>query len=274
VARWDYLRWHFILNCQICGPLEEVTTLWEMPDGEIAAVLHPLEPIEAFLEVHPAFRTPQLEDEMLAQAETTFPTIGENGEHRLYVPVDFDDTLRKDVLRRRGYVAIDNPGYEFHRDLDGPLPPAPLPEGYSVRSMGGPDEHPARSWASWTAFHPDEPDENYEGWDWFQNLQSAPLYRRDLDLVAVTEGGEVASFCTIFFDDVTRSAVCVLVGTAAAHQRRGLGKAVLTEGLRRLQWMGCKRAFAKAFDPPARAFYGSVMDHMLLSETWQKEWKG
>ena len=29
-------------------------------------------------------------------------------------------------------------------------------------------------------------------------LQSAPLYRRDLDIVAVASGGGIAEFCTIF----------------------------------------------------------------------------
>jgi len=33
----------------------------------------------------------------------------------------------------------------------------------------------------WNAFHADEPDDRYEGWDWYHNIQHAPLYRRDLD---------------------------------------------------------------------------------------------
>lgn len=35
---------------------------------------------------------------------------------------------------------------------------APVPDGYTIRAMGPPDEHPARSWASWRAFHAGEPD--------------------------------------------------------------------------------------------------------------------
>lgn len=37
VAHLDYWRWHVILNCEACDPVERVTFLWEMPDGEIAA---------------------------------------------------------------------------------------------------------------------------------------------------------------------------------------------------------------------------------------------
>jgi hypothetical protein len=100
-----------------------------------------------------------------------------------------------------------------------------------VRALGEVEELPARSWASWRAFHPDEPDERYQGWEWYHNIQRIPLYRRDLDVVAVAPNGEIASFCTVWFDDVTRTGVFEPVGTAPEHQRRGLGKAVMCEGL-------------------------------------------
>lgn len=102
------------------------------------------------------------------------------------------------------------------------------------------------------------------------NDHSAPLYRRDLDIVSAASDGEIAAFCTIWFDDVTRSAVCVLVGTAAQHQRRGLGKAVMYEGLRRLKHMGGTRAFANAYDPQADALYGSVLGTKAKSQSWVK----
>jgi RimJ/RimL family protein N-acetyltransferase len=139
--------------------------------------------------------------------------------------------------------------------------------------MGALDEHPARSLASWRAFHSSEPQADYDGdWSWYRNIQSTPLYRRDLDIVAVTPKGEIASFCTISYDDATRSAVCVLVGTAAEHWRRGLGKAVMAEGMRRLQGLGCTRVFATAADPPADALYGSMMQAHIVTDTWCRVW--
>jgi len=63
---------------------------------------------------------------------------------------------------------------------------------------------------------------------------------------------------------------------AARHAiltRRGLGKAVLTEGLRRLKRMGVVVAFVGGSSLPANALYASVMGKELdLSETWIKEW--
>lgn len=63
----------------------------------------------------------------------------------------------------------------------------------------------------------------------------------------------------------------VLVGTAAEHWRRGLGKAVMLEGLRRLVRLGCTRVFSTATEAPADALYRSVMQTMKVTDTWVKE---
>ena len=273
VARWDYFRWHMFLNCHVCNSLEEAVAIWETSDGQIAAVLNPIEPDEAFIHIHPGFRTPDLEEGIIQHAEQTFDNIHPDGTRRLYVPVDENDNFRKEILKRLGYTGIGNPGYEHIHDLDMSIPKALIPSGYTIRSMGELDEHPSRSWASWTSFHPGAPDYEYEGWDWFNNIQRAPLYRRDLDIVAATPDGQIASFCTIYYDDATRSAVTPLVGTAASHQRRGLSKALLCEGMRRLQMLGCTRVFSKATDPAADALYDSVLNTKYTSETWIKDYK-
>ena len=59
---------------------------------------------------------------------------------------------------------------------------------------------------------------------------------------------------------------------APEHQRRGLGKAVMTEGLRRLQRMGGTRAFANGYDPAANALYGTVLGTLDRSDSWLKRW--
>ena len=273
VARLDYWRWHFIQTCQSTGPVEQVTTLWETEDGKLAAVLHPIAHDEVRLHVHPAYRCVELEEVMLAIAEEKHSDWTDDRRRILYVPLFEHDTLRRELLIQRGYVQLEGWGHHWRRDLDAPIPDVPVPPGYVIRSMGALDEHPARSWASWRAFHEEEPDENYDGdWSWYQNIQSTPLYRRDLDIVAATQNGEIAAFCTILYDDYTRSAVCVLVGTAAEHWQRGLGKAVMFEGMRRLQKLGCLRALATAHDPPADALYRSVMQNMQMTESWCKIW--
>ena len=271
VARLDYWRWHFVENLQSSPPPSDVLHLWESAEGRIAAVLHPFGTNEAFPAIHPAVRTAQLEHEMIGLAEERFTVPDAGGRRRMYIMTDAADTLRADVLRDRGYEARNRPIHRWWRDLAGPLPPSIRIEGFTIRPLRH-GEEPARSWASWRAFHPDEPDDGYDGWEWYRNIQAAPLYREDLDIVAVAPNGEVASFCTAWYDDITRAAVLVLVGTAAEYQRRGLGQAVITDALRRLRRAGATRAFANAYDPPAEALYGSILGSKKISESWVKHW--
>jgi hypothetical protein len=63
-----------------------------------------------------------------------------------------------------------------------------------------------------------------------------------------------------------------LVGVVAEHWRRGLGKAVVIEGMRRLKQLGRTRVFATANKEPAEALYRSVLLEMKVTDTWIKEW--
>ena len=76
--------------------------------------------------------------------------------------------VQQQVLEQRGYTKLDKQDSiaDLHRyDLSQQVPEYPPADGYRVRSLGEIDELPARSWASWRSFHPDDPDEKFEGWD-------------------------------------------------------------------------------------------------------------
>jgi mycothiol synthase len=275
VARLEYARWHTCINCAKVS-LEEVAFLWET-DGQIAAVLMPDGgPGEAHFSVHPAWRTLELEEEMLSVAEQRLAVLQPDGARKLYLWAPEQDTLRQELFSRHGYSKDNWPEYQWRCELDAPIPPAPLAPGYTIRSLGDGLELLERCYASGLGFH--EGDirvavENRDDPTWYRNIQTAPLYRRDLDLVAVAPDGAIAAFCTIWFDDVTRSAYFEPVATVPAHQRRGLGKALLSEGLRRLQRMGATRAFVSGYSVAANALYQSVMgpEHDLY-EVWVKVW--
>jgi mycothiol synthase len=271
VGRLDYWRWHLIDTCQIGDPIESGIFIWETDDGEIAAVLHPESRGEAFLQVDPRLRTRALEEEMLDVAEQhlAHPEV-----RKLWVLAHAHDELRQEILARRGFTRVVRPEaveHQHRRLLDGPPPESQPAPGYTVRSLGEIEELPSRSWASWRAFHPDEPDEDYEGWEWYHNIQRQPLYRRDLDIVAIAPDGKVAAFCTIWYDDVTRTALCDPVGTMPEHQRRGLGRAVIQEGLRRVQRMGAVTAFVNGYSLAANALYdAAISPDCDLSGPWVK----
>ena len=108
---------------------------------------------------------------------------------------------------------------------------------------------------------------------WYRNVQRAPLYRRDLDLVAVAPDGELAAFGAVWFDDVTRTAAFEPVGTHPAHQRKGLGKALMAEGLRRAARLGATLATVGSYSEAAGVLHVSAgFTEYDLSEPWVKVW--
>ncbi len=273
LLRWDYWVWH--VNMNICHlQLEEVVTLWEA-DGQIVAMLNPDSPGEAYFQVHPAYRHLVSLSDMLDVAEQKLFKTNETGKKDLLAWVNESDAKTKALFAERGYARSRFKAEHMRsRSFTQPVPEPVPPEGYTVRALGDENELPARSWLSWKAFHPDEPDEKYQGWEWYKNVQRIPLYRRDLDIVAVAPDEELAAFCTVWFDDVTRTAVFEPVGTHPEHQKRGLGKAVMSEGLRRAQRLGATLATVSSYSDGAHALYHSMgFTGFDLLEPWIREWE-
>lgn len=272
LLRWDYWRWHGIEN--ICHfKLEDVIHLWEA-HGQIVAMLNPEGGGEAFFQIHPAFRDVISISEMLDVAEGKLPNMKDDGKKELIVWVNADDDSTKKLFTERGYIRSKFSAEHMRRRLfSQPILDSVPPNGYVVRALGDENELPARSWLSWKVFHPDEPDEKYQGWEWYRNVQRIPIYRRDLDIIAVAPDGELAAFCTVWFDDITRTAVFEPVGTHPNHQKRGLGKAVMSEGLRRAQRLGATLATVSSYSTGAHALYESMgFTEFDLLEPWIREW--
>ena len=268
--RFDYWRWHGIENMGH-GKLERDVFIWEHADGEIGAVLNREGPGCAYLQVDPGYITPELELEMLVQAEQKLAISNKDGRPKLNVFAGKTNILRQEILEQRGYLLSSDWEHHHSRAISSPSTEVVLPGGYKVRALGDVDDLPARSFLSWKAFHPDEPVEDYSGWEWYMNIQRAPLYRRDLDLIVISPEGEMCSFCTIWFDDTTRVGSFEPVGTSPDYQRLGLGKAVIYEGLQRLKRLGAQKAFVGSGSEGASAFYTSIgFDQCDVSQMWIK----
>ncbi|MFO7697923.1 MAG: GNAT family N-acetyltransferase [Anaerolineae bacterium] len=275
VCRWDCCHWHVYPTAGDGSP-EASVLLWEHNGALIAAAISEGWG-DVWLQVHPAWRDEALERTMVTAAEEHLSAPRGDG-RALTVWAHADDPFRKGVLRARGYVRGQEPEYDWWRDLDdGPddlfLAGLDVPEGYAVRSLGGPEEIPARSHLSWLAFSSGASDSLDPAW-YAEQIQRAPLYRRDLDLVAVAPDGSLAGFATVWFDDVNRSASFEPVGVAPGHRRRGVGRALMAEGLRRARSLGATRAHVGSFSPAAQALYVSVgFTRYLLAERWEKSWE-
>jgi mycothiol synthase len=271
VQRLDYWRFFGMNDIHPFATLPEIIFLWQIVNGQIAAVLNPEEPGNVFMQIHPAFKTKELEDEMIAIAEYRL-SITRNGRHTLFIWTDSEDNQRRELLMAHGFTMQDFTESQWRRDLDKSIPDVPVAEGYTIRSLGDERELPARSWASWQGFHPNEPKEKYKGWEWYHDIQRCPLYRRDLDLVAAC-GDIIAAISTFWYDDVTRTVYIEPVATVPEHQRKGLARALITEGLRRVQRLGALRAFVGGYDSGPDLLYSTVLSPECdRSEQWGKVW--
>jgi mycothiol synthase len=269
-ARLDYWRYFGNPNLEHYA-LSRAILFWENEDAKIIGMVCPENRGHAHLQVHPVFRTAELETEMLANAEMCLAEHNPHTRKRtLTVWAHQDDPMRGQLLEARGYERGDWPEHQFGSTLNAPFHDSRLPPDYMMRALNA-DELPARALLSWRVFHPGEPDSNYEGWRWYRDIQRCPMYRRDLDLVALAPDGQMAAFITLWYDDVTRTGYFEPVGTSPHHQRRGLAAALMNEGMRRLKSMGGVHATVAGYSEAAINLYGSVMQcEPRLYERWSK----
>ena len=276
VARLDYWWWFINVDLVKIDPKENIF-LWYTEGGVLAAVLNPEDRGFAYLQIDPNFANPELVEEMISIAEERLSIKGEDGRKKLWVYVDSQDKIQPEILGRRGFQRVEQPEvkeYQHRRMLDDVLPEIPTPPGYCIRPLGDGLELLERCYASGLGFHDNDIHvacDNRDNPRWYQNMQNAPLYRRDLDMIAFASDGSIASFATMWFDDVSRTAYIEPVATVPAHQRRGLGKAVILTGLHRLKQRGCKVAFVGGYSQAANKLYFSVMGpYHDISEPWEK----
>lgn len=261
VARLDYWWWFINPDLEHLEP-EQHLVVWEA-DGRLVAAVLPDGAGEAHVQVDPVHRTAELDAQMLDAAEASL-AAERDGVRRLRVWADAGDAAMGRLLTERGYERIDRPGaaeVQHRLDLREPLPPVPPTPGYDIRPMRDGIELLERCYASGLAFHDDDiavARDNRDHPEWYHHIQTAPLYRRDLDIVAVAADGSVGAFCTAWFDDATRSAILEPVATVPAHRRRGLARAAILEALHRLGAMGCEIAFVGGYSEPANALYSSI----------------
>jgi ribosomal protein S18 acetylase RimI-like enzyme len=107
-------------------------------------------------------------------------------------------------------------------------------------------------WLPWTDGNVSDDD--------YARLMRLPGYHRELDLVSVAPDGIIAAFVICWLDPVNRIGDFGDVGARPAYRRRGLTRAVLLEGLRRLKARGMERVCVSTgvSNTPALCLYESI----------------
>ena len=166
-----------------------------------------------------------------------------------------DDAQRIAFLERHGFVRAE-PYYvknvlSLVDDQAGPA----VNQDFTIRNVTGEHEHAACAAVHREAFHPSRvTDESY------LRLMRMPGYAADLDLVAVAPDGTFGAFCLCWVDPVNKSGEFEPVGSRPAFRRKGMARAVLFEGLRRMKARGCTMAlvWTEGGNIAAQRLYESV----------------
>ena len=151
-----------------------------------------------------------------------------------------DDKTRIDWLVQNGFKPEQKYTLHFQRSLIGRLDRSSFSAGFSIRSSRGEEDAPLRSICSHAAFGSIKPFEQY--WPRTLRFMQSPVYVPAHELFVVAPGGEIAAYCIIWTDEWNKIGHFEPVGTHPNFQRKGLGKGLLFEALRRLQSEGMHEA--------------------------------
>jgi len=235
---------------------EEMVRIWEDDAGRIVGVTcieHP-DPThsgygEIFVQRHPDH--PDLLGEMIAVGEDLYVHPEKS---RVYTwAFDGDEDLIA-TLETRGFERRDEPVSRFlDCELRG-FEQKSLPAQYTLQSMAEENDVEKRREIFGRSFDHENPKEWPSAFA-YRELQKAPDYRKEHDLVIVAPDGAYAACCIVWLDTVNRIGHLEPLGTHPDHRRKGLAEGIVREGIRRLKAKGATRMpMTGGFEPFYRAF--------------------
>jgi ribosomal protein S18 acetylase RimI-like enzyme len=187
------------------------------------------------------------------------PEEGEEPPSQFETEVLTPQAQAAEILRGLGFTPAGEPNYRLNgQPLGDDLPAPDLRDGAIIRAVRDePADFEAR-----VDLHRDVWTGSKLDLAGYERLRTKPLYRPDLDLVVETAEGELAAYCIVWWDPVTKMGEFEPVGTAERFRGRGYGKAILREGMRRIRALGGEYATVlNSMDDkfePSRFLYASA----------------
>lgn len=231
--------WWRIYQNTVFQPERDVR-LWEGDGGELLGFAWLEEPDGVSMVAHPRLRGAGLLEGRMLEWGATHPAreAGDGpGELWTWASGEGDDALVR-FLTARGFERDTFHMLRMHQTLDRDIPEPSLPDGWTVRHVGGEGE-----WEQRVETHREVWNPSKVTLPAYRRLRQAPGYVPELDLAAVGPDGAFGSYCICWLDPVNRTGEFEPVGTRPSHRRKGLGKAVILEGLRRLRERGAESAW-------------------------------
>lgn len=267
VRRWDGQRFHNA-DAALNPDWARTVRLWETADGRLVGVAHSDYPTNLSLQLHPDYR--EIETEMIEWGEATF--VAERDGQRCVEVMVFDyDSPRQRLLTARGYERT--PFFWMARRMRfgaRRLPTAEIAPGYTMRTTRPDDRDDCQRMADLLnvafnrTFHNAQ-----EYWNFATN---APSFRHDLNLVAEAPDGSFAAHVGVNWEPINRYGVFEPVCTHPNHQRKGLARTLMFEGMCRLKALGAADAYVDTGDMiPANSLYDAVgFTEAYMGHVWRR----
>ena len=252
---------HFLSN-QVAGhdPARYCFVYEANDDLEALILFYAIRSSSWALLVHPHRRKAILEAALVAWTEQHLRhLLTVNGSAREWITSEaLDcDTLRRDMLASRGYIAeLEYDYFLTTRSLHEEIPLPVLPDDFSIRAVMGEHEADAVQAVHVSAF-----ERAWQSGEYLQVMRSSSFHI-ERELVVVAPDGRFAAFLVYWIDPISKSGLFEPVGCHPDFQRRGLTKALMNEGLRRMAAHGMTTAIVvhevPAYNPATTALYRSV----------------
>ena len=217
--------------------------LWEDGTRLIGWCLHLLDGHEFDFFAHPSERGRARAQAMLSQGVdwALERTRSRGGQKLTHGWVSQTDTVSLAMWQACGFAASPQPeGPIFLQSLARELEAPALPQGFTIGDARTEADLRLRLEATHGAFGIERPWDAY----WQKNLAIfySPVYVGEHNLFVRSPDGHGAAACTIWLDPVNKVGLFEPVGTHPAYQKRGLGRAVMREGLARMKAAGMTHA--------------------------------
>ena len=263
--RWEYMHYHPLFDESLSTAFSNTGV--SESNGSIVGVVHfEHHPGQIFFQIHPEFT--YLKAEMLEYAETHLSVDAGGEKRKIEIWVNDFDIRFQSVIQERGYRLVERVKDSWSIfEIRDRFPAVKLPYGFRLQSLADENSLNKLHRVLHRGFdHPGEPPA--DGLAGRKRMQSAPNYRKDLNIVAVAPDGAYASYCGMWQDYVNRIAYVEPVCTHPDYRRMGLGTAVVIEGIRRCSKGGAMTAMVGSDQP----FYMSMGFKKLFGiNLWTRE---
>ncbi|PQP81745.1 GNAT family N-acetyltransferase [Paenibacillus sp. PCH8] len=258
-ARWEWMFFHPDFNHDLMDKIG----LWYCNDELVGLATFDHYFGEAFFAAKPGYE--ELQNDILEYTTANF-----SNEHGLGIAVNDKDTHMLDLLHSKKYAANDMTENILELTLSSVSLDYTIPEDITVKNMDIENDLYKLHHMLWKAF---DNEGSVPVDDATMSKQKTMMSARNMNpflhIVAENEEGEYVAYCGLWYSPKTDYVYVEPVCTLPEYRKKGLGKAVILEALKRGRSLGAEKAYVISDSP----FYKSLgfQQHSHYTFYWHKD---